>query len=156
MSKKMFYFNVFIFIDNKVFVIVIFLILLLSNLETLEMEQFCGGSSPVIPPRVINTTALRFRFVSNTGNQYEGFRAFFSFHEAASIPEKTEGGMWNCSVPHWPDFKQHFPCNVEVNCAGSEDEEDCPYITEACGKGLSYTEHNNFMTFFQGYSLKSK
>jgi len=52
------------------------------------------------------------------------------------LPEKLASGKWNCSVPHWPDFRQHFPCNAYPDCSLAEDEVDCPYTTEKCGLGF--------------------
>ncbi|KAL8601648.1 hypothetical protein ACOMHN_003914 [Nucella lapillus] len=36
-------------------------------------------------------------------------------------------------MPSWPDFKQHFECNLVKECAGGEDESECPYIGH-CGQ----------------------
>ena len=47
--------------------------------------------------------------------------------------------MWNCSVPHWPDFHRHLLCNLVRECAGGEDEMDCSYTP--CGT------HNHSVEF---------
>ena len=36
-------------------------------------------------------------------------------------------------MPNWSDFQQHFMCNLNTECAGGEDELDCPY-TGHCGQ----------------------
>ena len=46
-------------------------------------------------------------------------------------PERLSGTQWNCSVPHWEDFKPHLACNLMVQCPGREDEAGCGYTT--CG-----------------------
>nr|KAG5690335.1 hypothetical protein BaRGS_027632 [Batillaria attramentaria] len=38
------------------------------------------------------------------------------------------GGMWNCSVPYWADFQQHFLCTLVPECAGGEDKIICPWV----------------------------
>lgn len=65
-----------------------------------------------------------------------GQRLRFSFHNRTALPQQFPNGSWNCSVPYWPDFKQHFLCNFNTECAGGEDEASCPYTTETCGPGL--------------------
>ncbi|KAK7493412.1 hypothetical protein BaRGS_00015312, partial [Batillaria attramentaria] len=62
-----------------------------------------------------------------------GFRLMFSFHNLSEIPQKLPDGKWNCSVPYWADFQQHFPCNLIWDCEGGEDEVNCPYTSRACG-----------------------
>ncbi|XP_025085565.1 G-protein coupled receptor GRL101-like [Pomacea canaliculata] len=48
-------------------------------------------------------------------------------------------GRWNCSVQHWSDYRQHFPCNLVTECVGGEDEAECPYTSDVCGQGLLWT-----------------
>ncbi|KAK7469743.1 hypothetical protein BaRGS_00036225, partial [Batillaria attramentaria] len=63
------------------------------------------------------------------------FRIVFSFHETHSVePKLLPGGKWNCSVPDMLSFRSHFPCDLVADCAGGEDEADCPY-TGRCGQG---------------------
>ena len=64
------------------------------------------------------------------------FKLLFSFLKDSALPEKLPGGKWNCSVPHWPDFRQHMRCNMLRECEGGEDEVDCGYESEDCGPGL--------------------
>ena len=47
--------------------------------------------------------------------------------QLSSQPQQLPDGKWNCSVPHWPDFRLHFRCNLVRECAGGEDEASCPY-----------------------------
>ncbi|XP_070193933.1 G-protein coupled receptor GRL101-like [Littorina saxatilis] len=57
-----------------------------------------------------------------------GFRLQFSFHERTSpLLQKLPSGLWNCSVPQWPEFKSHFHCNYDTECVAAEDETDCPF-----------------------------
>ncbi|PVD24181.1 hypothetical protein C0Q70_14651 [Pomacea canaliculata] len=60
----------------------------------------------------------------------------FSFHTLSALPQQLSDGRWNCSVPHWPDFSLHFPCNLVSDCVGNEDEVDCPYTSHVCGPGF--------------------
>ncbi|KAK7107085.1 hypothetical protein V1264_015062 [Littorina saxatilis] len=58
----------------------------------------------------------------------------FTFHQAdIAAPQVLPNHQWNCSVPHWPDFQQHFACNLDPECEGGWDEADCPY--NYCGAG---------------------
>ena len=47
-------------------------------------------------------------------------------------PRKVSTAFWNCSVSNWSDFQQHLMCDLVTECAGWEDERDCPY-TGHCG-----------------------
>ena len=85
-------------------------------------------------------TSRFLRFTSSDkdmdiGQVFTGFRLLFTFHPMAALPEMRSDGRWNCSVPHWPEFQQHFVCNLKADCVEGEDEELCPYYSEACGKG---------------------
>ncbi|KAK7461632.1 hypothetical protein BaRGS_00038609, partial [Batillaria attramentaria] len=33
-----------------------------------------------------------------------------------SVSRRRYGHLWNCTVPNWADFQQHFPCNLHDNC----------------------------------------
>ena len=72
---------------------------------------------------------------SRRQEQPSGFRAQFSFHNLTAPPEQLPDGTWNCSVKHWLDFQQHFPCDLVPQCAGGEDEARCPYTSDRCGPG---------------------
>ena len=48
---------------------------------------------------------------------------------------KAAGGQWLCSGAEWPHFRPHFPCNLQADCLGGEDEVGCPYVTAGCGLG---------------------
>nr|KAG5710814.1 hypothetical protein BaRGS_026965 [Batillaria attramentaria] len=39
------------------------------------------------------------------------------------VPKQLPDGKWNCSVPHWTQFRPHLTCNLELECAGGEDEQ---------------------------------
>ena len=47
--------------------------------------------------------------------------------QASEIPERLANNTWNCSVPHWPRFQNHFRCNLRQECVSREDEVQCPY-----------------------------
>ncbi|KAL8570215.1 hypothetical protein ACOMHN_029915 [Nucella lapillus] len=117
------------------------------------ISSFCGGfleiylegnrKTPMVCPQhfhqlqVLNSIfyvefATRKTIVKNGDT---GFQILFTFHAKACHPHQFADGLWNCSVPFWADFKEHLPCNLQQNCAGGEDEEECPYTTPDCGEG---------------------
>lgn len=60
----------------------------------------------------------------------------YTFHNETETPRKVPGSeRWNCSVPFWATFERHFPCDMEVDCDGEQDEVVCPYYTPVCGGG---------------------
>ncbi|XP_070173749.1 G-protein coupled receptor GRL101-like [Littorina saxatilis] len=94
--------------------------------------QFSGD---VIPdPKVFRANVLEVRFHAGAAGESRGFRLWFSFHNSSALPRNVFANQWNCSVPFWPDFEQHFPCNLVTDCVGGEDEMRCPY-TGHCGLG---------------------
>ena len=40
-------------------------------------------------------------------------------------------------MPHWPDFQQHFLCNLLLECHSGEDEKDCVFT--GCGLDAGHT-----------------
>ena len=56
----------------------------------------------------------------------------YSFHPLSETPQRSNGGMFNCSVPHYDSFKLHVHCNLEQECQHGEDEKDCPYSHPGC------------------------
>ena len=90
---------------------------------------------------VVNESAqVRLKYHFNTlfhpATGRVGFRFFFSFHQNFSLPSQLSDGRWNCSLPHWTEFKRHFPCNLQAECVGGEDEKDCHYTNVSrCGAG---------------------
>ena len=92
-----------------------------GNAIGLQVVSFCGGHLPRTDIYEY-TRSLLLLFISNAVRQHEGFRAIFSFHNMSASPKKSDGGLWNCSVPYWPDFRHHFPCNLLSECLHSEDE----------------------------------
>ncbi|XP_070177758.1 relaxin receptor 2-like [Littorina saxatilis] len=61
-------------------------------------------------------------------------------------PQLQANHQWNCSVPDWSDFQQHFACNMDVECEGGRDESDCLY--NLCGTGdVSSSDTCYFMTW---------
>lgn len=53
--------------------------------------------------------------------------------ESSSFPERLPNGRWNCSIPNWEEYREHFSCNLATECVAEEDEVDCPY--SGCGVG---------------------
>nr|KAG5697415.1 hypothetical protein BaRGS_008841 [Batillaria attramentaria] len=50
------------------------------------------------------------------------------------LPPLLPNGKWNCSqaAGNFSEFQQHFPCNLQNDCVGGEDESACPYKTPDC------------------------
>nr|KAG5691412.1 hypothetical protein BaRGS_016328 [Batillaria attramentaria] len=83
-----------------------------------------------------DTSALLVHFTSQTSDPLTGFRMYFTFHNYSAFPQRLENGVWNCSVPYWPDFRHHEPCDLTLDCDQGQDEADCPYTSERCGVGF--------------------
>lgn len=99
------------------------------------LKKICGKVRPA--PFIVNTTnELNFHFLSDIAIHKTGFQLLYSFHHSSSVIRQLPNGQWNCSIPKWQEFRDHFPCNLEADCLGSEDEIDCPYTSGRCGLGL--------------------
>ena len=61
--------------------------------------------------------------------------------KSSAVPSRLPDGLWNCSEASWPDFQQHLTCNLITECAGGEDEQNCPY-TGPCGQGRLTWQHH--------------
>ncbi|PVD35477.1 hypothetical protein C0Q70_02440 [Pomacea canaliculata] len=116
---------------------------LISYTVSLYTERFlnkyviydiCDSDKP--PISLYNVSKLYIQFKSGTLYPETGFRLYFSFHALSALPQQLMDGRWNCSVPHWPDFRLHFPCNLVSDCVGGEDEVDCPYTSHCIPVGL--------------------
>ena len=58
-------------------------------------------------------------------------------------PVRLSNGKWNCSVPHWEEYRTHFDCNLLTECTDEEDERSCPY-SGRCGVGYITTKRSCF------------
>ena len=116
-----------------------------------ELRVLCGNTIP--GPVVYDLDSGRFyvRFLSLVSYKaVAGFRLQFSFYPRSARPLRLPDGTWNCSVANWPDFRHHFPCNLQADCARGEDEEQCPYNSPRCGRGrLSVGGRCYYMRSFQ-------
>jgi hypothetical protein len=77
-----------------------------------------------------------------------GFQMEFSFMPRSSL-QRLPSGLWNCSVPGWAELKRHFPCNLQKDCEGGEDELKCPYYR--CN--IDFIPTRIFLGFIQGINL---
>ncbi|KAK7095837.1 hypothetical protein V1264_005201 [Littorina saxatilis] len=70
-----------------------------------------------------------------------------TLHQTDTLaPQLLANHQWNCSVPDWSDFQQHFACNMDAECEGGRDESDCLY--NLCGAGdVSSSDTCYFMTW---------
>ena len=89
----------------------------------------------------------------------------FSLHERARSLEKTKaadggggsgsggggGDSWNCSVPYWPEFQPHFPCNNRMDCFAGEDEEGCYYTKPGCQLGQFWMDGRCYVYLESGF-----
>ncbi|KAK7475968.1 hypothetical protein BaRGS_00032787 [Batillaria attramentaria] len=90
-------------------------------------------------PVLLDTSEFHVHFRSSKYTvRGKGFRLLFTFHKRSEALRELERGKWNCSVTHWADFKQHFPCNLRQDCVNGEDEAECPY-SQKCGLGRVWT-----------------
>lgn len=104
-------------------------------------------------PVTTQTSELHVRFVSDFQTSGTGFRLVFSFHQPSTLPRKMLWNKWNCSGTHWPDFQQHFPCDLESQCLGGEDELDCPYTARDCGLGAVTASGKCYFYVIANHSL---
>ncbi|XP_070198384.1 G-protein coupled receptor GRL101-like [Littorina saxatilis] len=83
------------------------------------------------------------------GKKYRtGFRLLYSYHQAPEYPRKEAGGdLWNCSVPYYSAFQQHFACSFRTFCSDGRDKIDCP-TEELCGPNIRRLGGNCYR-FFQ-------
>lgn len=98
----------------------------------LYMSRDCTGNEEKIctitdlyPTTYDNVKAISFLFESDSSITKSGFRLLYSFHPYTARPEKLPGGKWNCSVPFYSDFQQHFQCSSDVFCLDGQDKEGC-------------------------------
>ncbi|KAK7088423.1 hypothetical protein V1264_022347 [Littorina saxatilis] len=71
-----------------------------------------------------------------------GFQLLFSFHHDSEAPRKSNDvRFWNCSSGQWLQYQQHFPCNLQPDCVDGRDEDNCPYSSPECGRGMIAVGH---------------
>ena len=90
-----------------------------------------------IATRVYQTSLLiRFKVKSYTSNQ--GFKLLYTFHLQSQSPHKLPTSMFNCSVSHYPDFKEHLDCNLKQECEEREDEGGhCSFSSQRCNGSVT-------------------
>ena len=97
-------------------------------------QLICGNNLP--KEELYLTEFIFVTFYTNGDNKRgTGFRLLYSLHNKAQTPEQFADGTWNCSVSFWASIQEHFSCNLDVQCAGREDEMDCPYNSPLCEPG---------------------
>ncbi|KAK7479438.1 hypothetical protein BaRGS_00029355, partial [Batillaria attramentaria] len=114
--------------------------------------------------RLIHSEAISVRFRSDYSSQHAGFKFIFSFHNQSALPQRLPDGKWNCSVPHWADFQQHFLCTLYPECAGGEDDVVCFSRQDECGlrvvfpkkKCFTYVESNDLWSQMNTSDLPKK
>ncbi|PVD34541.1 hypothetical protein C0Q70_05816 [Pomacea canaliculata] len=53
-------------------------------------------------------------------------------------PQTLGPGKFNCSVPHYEQFKVHLHCNLITECQNGEDEQFCPYNKGHCNGSIAF------------------
>ncbi|KAL8597274.1 hypothetical protein ACOMHN_051585 [Nucella lapillus] len=86
----------------------------------------------LVPTVIAETRQLSFRFYSNEDRSKTGFRVLYSVHDHSQQPTQLPNGKWNCSVPFYPSFQQHFACSAENQCSEEKYREPCP-VSAVCG-----------------------
>ncbi|KAL8595478.1 hypothetical protein ACOMHN_024177 [Nucella lapillus] len=100
----------------------------------------CG--SDVEFPMIIDADVLIIEYnslpdlQSDEHSQNESVNVVFSFHKEDEVPVQSLDGLWDCSVPYWPQFQHHFPCDLQQQCKMGEDESKCFYSSNKCGSRL--------------------
>ena len=75
-------------------------------------------------------------------------KMLFSFHHESRVPQRLNGGLYNCSVEDYWRFQQHFQCNAKVECEDGRDEtEHCPFSSPAC-QGWVASHHKCYRPLF--------
>ena len=87
-------------------------------------EKICTITN-LYPTTYDGVEAMSFLFESDSSITKTGFRLLYSFHPYSARPVKVPGGKWNCSVPYYSDFKQHFECSSDVFCSDGQDKAGC-------------------------------
>ncbi|KAL8609446.1 hypothetical protein ACOMHN_037968 [Nucella lapillus] len=98
----------------------------------------CETNKP--PAQIFQGTLFEVHFITGSATDsvrrpLTGFRLHFSSHNSSTVLTQLPDGTWNCSVSHWPDFRLHFHCNLEVECSDGRDEVGCPYSGDLCKPG---------------------
>ena len=90
-----------------------------------------------IATRVYQTSLLiRFKVKSFSSNR--GFKLLYTFHLQSQSPHKLPTSMFNCSVSHYSDFKEHLDCNLKQECEGREDEGGhCSFSSQRCNGSVA-------------------
>ncbi|KAK7489227.1 hypothetical protein BaRGS_00019479, partial [Batillaria attramentaria] len=99
-----------------------------------EQTLFRITADDYVPPQVYQFL-IRLIFVTDDDRTRTGFKMLYTIHPVSEKPTEVGRGVFNCSVPHFHTFKEHLTCNVATECAGGEDETDCPYTSTECGPG---------------------
>ena len=115
-------------------------------------QAICGHTPP--RQKIYHATSISVGFITDW-NQYRrtGFRLLYSFHSRGQTLQQLVNGTWNCSVAFWTSVRDHFPCNLVGECAGLEDELDCPYSSPLCHPGEFSLGHSCYLYFGKGQEI---
>ena len=101
-------------------------------------REYCGHTKSTLPQFMEHVAFVVITYFSlgNLSHSNTGFKLQYSFHEyPARIDFISDLDKFDCSGRYWPQFRHHFPCNLETNCVGGEDETECPYTSmQTCGQ----------------------
>lgn len=106
-----------------------------SNGSVLITMSSC--KTDIFYPRILERSLL-LRFVTDYDTSNFGFKMLFTLLSTGDTPNQVqETGLWNCSHPSYSQIKEHFECNLEIECHGREDERNCPFTSPACEGSLA-------------------
>jgi len=93
-----------------------------------DYEGYCDTTKNTNPLYIFGTpmVLIGFRFTFNQLYINTGFKLRFSFHKQhESLGFSYETGKFICNGSYWPQFQQHFPCNLESR---SPEERSRPHL----------------------------
>ena len=120
-------------------------------------KTLCGQQD--LPLMVFNDNVV-ISFVSDSIIHRSGFKMLFTILPKSNAPRIVHDDLLDCSVAHYEQFAPHVNCNLAVECAGKEDERQCPYSSQECQPGeidagetcYTYTRLQKELSWYDAYS----
>ena len=107
-----------------------------SQLVTATLHTGCRLRATTLPGVIAYNTLILFRvysplhtdlllgtdlFLGKFDSTTRVFSVQYSVHKRTSVPQQSADGKWDCSVPLWPSFSHHFPCDRQPQCRNGEE-----------------------------------
>ncbi|KAL8618516.1 hypothetical protein ACOMHN_000661 [Nucella lapillus] len=95
-----------------------------ANCSSDNTSQTIWKTKEAATPTVLwQTAVLSVLFNAFPLSEGDGpFRLKYSFHNGSQVPLQLPDGTWNCSVPYYHKFHQHFECLAKTYCADKRDK----------------------------------